>query len=356
MTTAASVDKLELHAARDTFRVLDMGSGLWHRQHIVQGLTHDAEPLQAWATDAKGKPIYGQLQAQVPMGSTVLAVSANSYGVRVTVNPNKAVHAYLPIQDSTALGEVVDEVVRAVSQLVSTDVLGMVTQRVDLCRQATTSEPVWKYAEAMRACKPPRKQVFPEPGGIRYGTAKQSVQTAFYDLGRRAAEVDHVDGLPDNIARLEPRFNSVQSVSKHMGVGTVRQLLELSTNDLTAAYVRSVNAEVFRLMPATASHVGQFVIPYAQAVQELQVFIDAYGTRGIAARRYRAALGADALLQRFGSFDRYRNTLVERFGIERTAAWREGRDAEKDWKLMPTVKRRTSASAYLRELQEHFAA
>jgi hypothetical protein len=356
MTTAASVDKLELHAARDTFRVLDMGSGLWHRQHIVQGLTHDAEPLQAWATDAKGKPIYGQLQAQVPMGSTVLAVSANSYGVRVTVNPNKAVHAYLPIQDSTALGEVVDEVVRAVSQLVSTDVLGMVTQRVDLCRQATTNEPVWKYAEAMRACKPPRKQVFPEPGGIRYGTAKQSVQTAFYDLGRRAAEVDHVDGLPDNIARLEPRFNSVQSVSKHMGVGTVRQLLELSTNDLTAAYVRSVNAEVFRLMPATASHVGQFVIPYAQAVQELQVFIDAYGTRGIAARRYRAALGADALLQRFGSFDRYRNTLVERFGIERTAAWREGRDAEKDWKLMPTVKRRTSASAYLRELQEHFAA
>ena len=169
MTTAASVDKLELHAARDTFRVLDMGSGLWHRQHIVQGLTHDAKPMQAWATDAKGAPIYGQLQAQVPMGSTLLAVSANSYGVKVTVNPNKAVHAYLPIQDSTALGEVVAEVERAVRQLVSTDVLGMVTQRVDLCRQATTSEPVWKYAEAMRACKPPRKQVFPEPGGIRYG-------------------------------------------------------------------------------------------------------------------------------------------------------------------------------------------
>lgn len=355
MTTAASVDKLELHAARDTFRVLDMGSGLWHRQHIVQGLTHDAEPLQAWATDAKGKPIYGQLQAQVPMGSTVLAVSANSYGVRVTVNPNKAVHAYLPIQDSTALGEVVDEVVRAVSQLVSTDVLGMVTQRVDLCRQATTSEPVWKYAEAMRACKPPRKQVFPEPGGIRYGTAKQSVQTAFYDLGRRAAEVDHVDGLPDNIARLEPRFNSVQSVSKHMGIGTVRQLLELSTGDLTAAYVRSVNAEVFRLMPATASHVGQFVIPYAQAVQELQVYFDAYGRRGMAARCWRAALGSEGILQRLGSFDRYRNMLVDQ-GLERTAAWREARQAEQDWKLMPTAKKKVSASAYLRELQEHFAA
>ena len=356
MTTAASVDKLELHAPRDMFRVLDMGSGLWHRQHIVQGLTHDAKPMQAWATDAKGTPIYGQLQAQIPMGSTVLAVSANSYGVRVTVNPNKAVHAYLPIQDSTALGEVVAEVERAVRQLVSTDVLGMVTQRVDLCRQATTSEPVWKYAEAMRACKPPRKQVFPEPGGIRYGTAKQNVQTAFYDLGRRAAEVDNVDGLPDNIARLEPRFNSVQSVSKHMGIGTVRQLLELSTDDLTAAYVQSVNAEVFRLMPATASHVGQLVIPYAQAVQELQVFVDAYGTRGIAARRYRAALGADALLQRFGTFDRYRSTLVEHFGIERTAAWREARQAEQDWKLMPTAKKKVSASAYIRELQEHFAA
>ena len=355
MTTAASVDKLELHAARDTFRVLDMGSGLWHRQHIVQGLTHDAEPLQAWSTDAKGKPIYGQLQAQVPMGSTVLAVSANSYGVRVTVNPNKAVHAYLPIQDSTALGEVVDEVDRAVSQLVSTDVLGMVTQRVDLCRQATTSEPVWKYAEAMRACKPPRKQVFPEPGGIRYGTAKQSVQTAFYDLGRRAAEVDHVDGLPDNIARLEPRFNSVQSVSKHMGIGTVRQLLELSTGDLTAAYIRSVNTEVFRLMPATALHVGQFVIPYAQTVQELQVFIDAYGRRGIAARRHREALGADRILERVGSFDRYRNLLVDQ-GLERTAAWREARQAERDWKLMPTAKKKVSASAYIRELQEHFAA
>jgi hypothetical protein len=355
MTTAASVDKLELHAARDTFRVLDMGSGLWHRQHIVQGLTHDAEPLQAWATDAKGKPIYGQLQAQVPMGSTVLAVSANSYGVRVTVNPNKAVHAYLPIQDSTALGEVVDEVVRAVSQLVSTDVLGMVTQRVDLCRQATTNEPVWKYAEAMRACKPPRKQVFPEPGGIRYGTAKQSVQTAFYDLGRRAAEVDHVDGLPDNIARLEPRFNSVQSVSKHMGIGTVRQLLELSTGDLTAAYVRSVNTEVFRLMPATASHVGQFVIPYAQAVQQLQVFIDAYGRRRIAASRWRAALGSDNVLQMVGSFDRYAAMLRDQ-GLERTAAWREARQAEQDWKLMPTAKKKVSASAYIRELQEHFAA
>lgn len=355
MTTSAAVDKLELHAARETFRVLNMGSGLWHRQHIVQGLTHDAKPLQAWATDAKGTPIYGQLQAQVPMGSTLLHISANSYGVRATVNPNKVVHAYMPLQDAAQLAEVVAEVDRAVSQLISTDVLGMVTQRIDLCRQATTSEPVWKYAEAMRTCKPPRKQVFPEPGGLRYGTAKQRVQTAFYDLGRRAAEVDNVDGLPDNIARLEPRFNGVEAVSKHMGIGTVRQLLELGTADLTAAYVRSVNAEVFRLMPATASHVGQFVIPYAQAVQELQVYFDAYGLRGIAARRYRAALGADALLQRFGSFDRYRSTLVER-GIERTAAWREARQAEQDWKLMPTAKRKTSASAYLRELQEHFAA
>lgn len=355
MTTAASVDKLELHAARDMFRVLDMGSGLWHRQHIVQGLTHDAKPLQAWATDAKGAPIYGQLQAQVPMGSTVLHISANSYGVRATVNPNKVVHAYMPLQDTAQLGEVVAEVQRAVNSLVSTDVLGMVTQRVDLCRQATTTEPVWKYAEAMRSCKPPRKQVFPEPGGLRYGTAKQRVQTAFYDLGRRAAEVDGVDGLPDNIARLEPRFNGVEAVSKQMGIGTVRQLLELGTDDLTAAYVRSVNAEVFRLMPATASHVGQFVIPYAQAVQELEVYFDAYGRKGIAARRYRAALGADALLQRFGSFDRYRSTLVER-GIERTAAWREARQAEQDWKLMPTAKRKTSAAAYLRELQQHFAA
>jgi len=355
MTTAASVDKLELHAARDTFRVLDMGSGLWHRQHIVQGLQSDDKPAQPWSTDAKGTPIYGQLQAMVPMGNTVLAVSANSYGVRVTVNPNKAVHAYLPIQDSTALGEVVAEVERAVSQLVSTDVLGMATNRVDLCRQATTAEPVWKYAEAMRACKPPRKQVFPEPGGIRYGTAKQNVQTAFYDLGRRVAEVDHVDGLPDNIARMEPRFNSVQSVSKHMGIGTVRQLLELSTDDLTAAYVRSVNTEVFRLMPSTASHVGQFVIPYAQAVQELHVYFDAYGRRAIAAARWRAALGSEGVLQRVGSFHQYRNLLVDQ-GLERTAAWREARQAERDWKLMPTAKRKTSASAYLRELQEHFAA
>lgn len=356
MTTAASVDKLELHAARDTFRVLDMGSGLWHRQHIVQGLTQDAKPVQAWSTDAKGTPIYGQLQAQVPMGSTVLAVSANAYGIRATVNPNKVVHPYLPLQDTGQLAEVVAEVQRAVNSLVSTDVLGMVTQRVDLCRQATTSEPVWKYADALRTCKPPRKQMFPEPGGLRYGTAKQSVQTCFYDLGRRAAEVDRVDGMPDNIARLEPRFNSVQAVSKNIGVGNVRQLLELGTDDLTKAYIRSVNAEVFRLMPATASHVGQFVIPYAQAVQELQVYFDAYGRRGIAARRFRAALGADALLQRFGTFERYRSTLVEHFGIERTAAWREARQAEQDWKLMPTAKRKTSASAYLRELQEHFAA
>jgi hypothetical protein len=356
MTTAAAVDKLELHAARDTFRVLDIGSGLWHRQHIVQSLTHDAKPPQAWATDAKGTPIYGQLQVQVPMGSTVLHISANGHGMKATVNPNKVVHAYMPLQDTAQLAEVVAEVERAVSQLVSTDVLGMVTQRIDLCRQATTSEPVWKYADAMRTCKPPRKQVFPEPGGLRYGTAKQRVQTAFYDLGRRAAEVDHVDGLPDNIARLEPRFNGVESVSKHMGIGNVRQLLELGSDDLTAAYVRNVNAEVFRLMPATASHVGQFVIPYAQAVQEIQVYVDAYGRRGLALRHYRAALGADALLQRFGSFDRYRSTLVEHFGMERTAAWREARQAEQDWKLMPTVQRKTSASAYLRELQQHFAA
>lgn len=355
MTTSASVDKLELHAARDTFRVLDMGSGLWHRQHIVQGLKHDDKPAQPWSTDAKGTPIYGQLRADVPMGNTVLAVSANSYGVKVTVNPNKAVHAYIPLQDTAQLGEVFGEVERAVSKLVSTDVLGMVTHRVDLCRQATTAEPVWKYAEALRACKPPRKLVFPEPGGLRYGTAKQNVQTCFYDLGRRASEVDNVDGMPDNIARLEPRFNSVQSVSKHIGVGTVRQLLELGTDDLTKAYIRSVNTEVFRLMPATASHVGQFVIPYAQAVQELHVYFDAYGRRGMAARCYRAALGSEGILQRLGSFDAYERMLRDE-GLERTAAWREARQAEKDWKLMPTAKRKVSASAYLQELQQHFAA
>jgi hypothetical protein len=231
----------------------------------------------------------------------------------------------------------------------------MATKRIDLCRQANTSEPVWKYAEAMRTCKPPRKQVYPEPGGLRYGTAKQSVQTAFYDLGRRAAEVDHIDGLPDNIARLEPRFNGGEAVSKHMGIGTVRQLLELGSDDLTAAYIRSVNTEVFRLMPSTASQVGQLIIPYAQVVQELEVYFAAYGRRGIAARRWRSALGSDNILMRLGSFDRYEITLREQ-GIERTAAWREARQAEQDWKLMPTAKKKVSASAYLRELQEHFTA
>lgn len=357
MTTAASIDKLELHAPNGSFSVRDMRSGLWHRHHVVEGLTADAKEPRPWAVDGKGSPIYGQLQVQIPIGSTVLHVSANTHGVRATVNPNKVVHPFLPIQEPDQLAEVVTEVERRILELVATDVHGMVTQRIDLCRQATTTEPVWKYTEAMRMCKPPRKEAFLEPGGIRYGTARQRVQTAFYDLGRRAAEVDGIDGLPDNIARLEPRFNGVEAVSKNLGIGNVRQLLELGTADLTNAYIRSVNTEVFRLMPETAGTVGQFIIPFAQVAQEIEVYYAAYGRRGRAAvRRWRAALGADAVLRRIGSWPQYERLLVEQLGMDRSTAWRERTDAEQDWKLMPIAKGRPTPASYLRELQDRFTA
>jgi len=90
-------------------------------------------------------------------------------------------------------------------------------------------------------------------------------------------------------------------------------------------------------------------------MEELQTYLSAYGVRRSSARRYRAAIGSSGLLERCGSFDRYRQAL-EDAGVERTGAWREAKEAEEDWKLMPTAKRRASAVSYLRELQERFAA
>lgn len=355
MTTPAAIDKLELHAKRDDFRVLDRSSGRWHRERTVRRIDAGSKPLTAWGVDREGAELHGQLEAVVPVGNTVLGVSVNGHGLRITVNPNKVFHPFEPMSDAGKLWDVRAIVQDHLKALVEVDIDAMRTDRVDLCRQAALTEPCWKYAEALTKVKPPRKELHREPGGIRYGHARQRVQTAFYDLGKRAAEVDHIEGLPDNIGRLEPRFNKPPSVSANLGVGILAHLLELGADDLTNAYVKAVNAEVFRLMPSTASRVGQFVIPYAQAIAELGTFFEAYGLKRAAARRYRAALGADAILERFGSFDRYRSTLVDR-GIERTAAWREARDAEQDWKLMPRAKAKASAAAYLHELQDKFTA
>lgn len=355
MTTAATIDKLELHAKRGEFRIHDKGSGLWHQERTVKRLTADAKPHAPWAVDAKGAELHGQLQTSVEVGHTILHISANTHGLRATINPNKVFHPFEPMPDAGKLWEVRQQLRDVLSKFADVDVDAMRTDRVDLCRQAALSEPVWKYAEALAKCKPPRKELFREPGGIRYGTARQRVQTAFYDLGKRASELDKIGGLPDNIGRLEPRFNKAPSVNANLGAGMLAHLLELGSDDLTAAYVRSVNAEVFRLMPATAPSVGQYVIPYAQTLEEIQTYFDAYGVRRTSARRWRCAIGSSGMLERLGSFDTYRRTLLQ-MGLERTAAWREAREAEEDWKLMPTAKRRASAVSYLRELQERFAA
>lgn len=358
MTTLAALDKLVLHAPVEAFRLHDLRSGLWSRQTVTQGLSSDDKPIVPWAVDAKGEPIYGQVQGQVDMGHTIIHLSANSYGLKVTTNPNKWKHPWEVTATAAELPEIRSTLNKIVGRFAAVNVDAMATQHIDVCRQSSMNDNARKYSDAMRVCPPPRKEAFPEPGGIRYGTAKQAVQTAFYDVGKRVAELSqgkiHVGG-PGNLARLEPRMNTGKSVSKNLGVGTLAQLCQLTDADMTGSYIEIVNAEVFRLMPATAPAAGgQLFIPYSQGVYELDAYTEAYGGRlGVAAAHYAKALGVEGLLLRFGSFLAYRQHLQNR-GMDRTRAWRVVKNLERDYKLMPAVKNKSSMIHYLHELHERF--
>jgi hypothetical protein len=359
MTTLAALDKLVLHAPEGAFRLHDIHSGLWAKQTFTQGLSCDDKPLSPWAVDGKGREVYGTIQGQVEMGHTIVHLSANSYGFKVTTNPNKWTHPWEVTATAAQLPEIRSTLHEIIGRFASVNVDAMATQHVDVCRQAIMDDNARKYADIMLACPPPRKVAFPEPGGIRYGTGKQAVQTAFYDVGKRVAE-DRTSkirsGVPGNLARLEPRMNNGKSVSKHLGVGTLAQLAQLTDADLTGSYIELVNAEVFRFMPATAEAAGgQLFIPYSQGVYELKTYCAAYGDRlGVGFAHYVKALGVDGLLLRWGSFMRIRQHL-ESEGMDRTRAWRIVKRLEEDYKMMPAAKNKaTSMVHYLHELHERF--
>lgn len=362
MTTPAAIDKLVLHAKRDTFRIHDLHGGLWAHNTVRQELGPDAKAIAPWGVDAKGTPIYGTVQAAVPMGSTIIHVSVNGHGMKVTTNPDKWHHQWQPTATAAQLPAIRDTLMATVGRFASVDLDAMSTQHIDLCRQAELSDHPGKYAEAMRSCPPPRKEAFPEPGGIRYGTGAQAVQTAFYGVAKRAAELDGIEGLPDNLARLEPRMNNAKAVSRHLKVGTLRDLVQLQDADLGAAYAATVNAEVFRLMPATAEVAGgQLFIPYAQGIHELNTFVDYYTAEGMtfnsAFRHYVLAMGVDRILERFGSFPAVRSVLQDRYNVDRRTAWRMVKVLQEDYRLVPRSKERgRNVASYLQELQDKFAA
>lgn len=362
MTTPAAIDKLVLHAKRDTFRIRDLHGGLWAHNTVRQELGPDAKAIAPWGVDAKGTPIYGTLQAAVPMGSTIIHLSVNGHGLKVTTNPDKWHHAWQPTATAAMLPAIRDTLVATVGRFASIDVVAMATQHIDLCRQAELSDHPGKYAEAMRSCPPPRKEAFPEPGGIRYGTGAQAVQTAFYGVAKRAAELDGIEGLPANLARLEPRMNNAKVVSRYLKVGTLGDLVQLQDTDLGAAYAATVNAEVFRLMPATAEVAGgQLFIPYAQGIHMLNTFVDYYTSTGMtfntAFRHYVLAMGVDGILEQFGSFPAVRSMLQNRYNVDRRTAWRTVKELQKDYGLVPRSKERgRNVASYLQELQDKFAA
>lgn len=362
MTTPAAIDKLVLHAKRDTFRIHDLHGGLWAHNTVRQELGPNAKAISPWGVDAQGTPIYGQVQAQVDIGSTIIHLSANGNGLKVTTNPDKWHSAWMPTATAAMLPAIRDTLVATVGRFASVDVGGMATQHIDLCRQAELSDHPLKYADAMRSCPPPRKEAFPEPGGIRYGTGKQAVQTCFYGVAKRAAELDGIEGLPDNLARLEPRMNNGKTISRYLKVGTLRDLVQLQDADLSSAYAATVNAEVFRLMPATAEAAGgQLFIPYAQGIHELNTFVEHYAAEGMtfnsAFRHYVLAMGVDRILERFGSFPAVRSVLQDRYNVDRRTAWRIVRTLQADYRLVPRSKERgRNVASYLQELQDKFTA
>lgn len=364
MTTPAAIDKLVIHAKRDTFRIHDLHGGLWAHNTVRQELGPNAKAISPWGVDSNGTPIYGQVQATVNIGSTIIHLSANGNGLKVTTNPDKWHHVWQPTATAAMLPAIRDTLVTTVGRFASVDVGGMATQHIDLCRQAELSDHPRKFADAMRACPPPRKEAFPEPGGIRYGTSAQAVQTCFYGVAKRAAELDGIEGLPANLARLEPRMNNGKTISRYLKVGTLRDLVQLHDADLSSAYAATVNAEVFRLMPATAEAAGgQLFIPYAQGIHELNTFVKRYAAEGMtvntAWRHYVMAAGAERILQTFGSFPAVRSLLQDNYNLDRRTAWRLVRDLERDLRLMPRSKAREhgrTVASYLQELQDKFTA
>ncbi len=359
MTTPASLDKIVLQAPRHDFRLHDIHSGLWNpTQGVHVPIGPDAKQLVPWTMDAKGNPVYGSLKAQVPIGDhgAIIHLAVNGTGLKVTANPNKWEHPWEGTATAAKLPEIRSTLAKVVGRFASVNVDRMATIHVDVERSSAMSDKPVKYADAMRICPPPRKVAFPEPNGIRYGTAKQAVQTAFYDIVERVAEVNKIrTGVPVNLARLETRMNNDKSISKRLAVGTLADLARLTDADLMAGYIETMNAEVFRLMPATAHAAGgQLFIPYSQGVYELDAYTEAFGGKvGVASNHYEKALGVDGILLRFGSFTAYGQHLRSR-GMDRIQAWRKIKNMEQDYKLMPAIKNKSSMVQYLHELHERF--
>lgn len=223
--------------------------------------------------------------------------------LRVSFNPNKLFHPYLPCSFEQALDSVEQISGRLQENGVFLDIDRSNIIRLDLMKQRYLSDPLSSHHLVLGSLRAKRQhsRTFIDT----YVVGNTQHETAFYDKSNES----NLD--TPNLIRCEIRAKRKKPVAKIFGIETIKDLMSSNGNELTQRYNSHLYANVF---------VGASNETELQTQKDILFWsVNKYGQNGV--QKFFQLVGIHEALKIFGSLDGIKNVLKEvglsKRGIER---------------------------------------
>jgi len=271
------------------------------------GVTDYGKEPEVWGYSAQGQPLSGKsMFANRGKDSEYpCTVEVSPHFLKVEFNPSTLQHSYNLTTSLQAPIEAVKDTLQALQVDVCLD--SMHLKRVDVTKQKQMDKPFHNFAPALSALSGKRMKATAYPDGYRVGNGSR--QAIFYDKGleMKTKKQMHVD--VGNLLRAEARFQNgkaIGSTNSGLGLGTFRDLQAVDTDYLHHHYTRFMQRDIFRLDASK-----QMKLDFGSEPDVLAYLLKEEKQAKKAIDRYVYSCGVDGLVDRFGTLDNFRRTLLD---------------------------------------------
>jgi len=227
------------------------------RQPELTGMQLISCPVDLATGKTDNRLLFGSETGQLYHGSRAIKntklynLTINSYGLTLQFNPSKPYHPYELVDDDQVFNQRFFNVVEDLEQSgISADWDIAQLTRVDVSRNVQLYNPVSAYTTVFPYFQMKRaKHTRQHPDG--YGTGNDNWGVIMYDKGRetRLFHDDEHPGQPyhgNDLLRCELQFKRNRAISKHLAIGTVRDITRVGIDALGDAYRGHLNDNLFK--------------------------------------------------------------------------------------------------------------
>ena len=304
----AGIDMVHLSIKPDRYTLKDAGK--FHQKHSV---IQYGEAPKVWGVTKNGQDLTGSLFVNRGKGGYDATVEVKEHGLFIQFNPSKMVHPYELTTDVEKQVGTVKKLVHDLS--IDVDLDSAAISRLDLTKQAVMKTPIYGFSAAFSAINGKRsKHRVQYPDGFEVGNKSRSV--VFYDKTKE--QIGQGNGnVPTNLLRAECRWvgSNVVGKANNVGVGTLRDLIFVDSDQLTDSYNRYMRNDIFK-----ASDGLQLSLNLDIEIDVLSTLLSQYGVSG-AVNQYLAYSGVEHLITVFGSTQKFKEVLLS-LGVKRSTAYK----------------------------------